>query len=112
MRNPKNDDVNSCHFSFPLDFMVIVDLDTMKVKSVPRIPMGEDGTVTAGEHAMHLQNDPIEPEYIAELQKNPLRTTLKPYQVLQPEGASFRVTGHLIEWEKWRLRVGFNWREG
>ncbi|KAL4796166.1 copper amine oxidase [Aspergillus venezuelensis] len=40
------------------------------------------------------------------------RTDIKPYNVIQPEGASFTVTGNLIEWQKWRLRVGFHTRDG
>ena len=56
--------------------------------------------------------DPIEPEYDPKLTKGPARTTMKPYIVAQPEGPSFKVKGHLIEWEKHRFRVGFNWREG
>ncbi|RDW81393.1 amine oxidase [Aspergillus mulundensis] len=113
MRNPKNNDPDSNHYCFPLDFMVIVDLSAMKVKKIIRLPLGSDQTTTpAGSPVPHRRTDPIEPEYDHRLQKNPPRTTLKPYQVVQPEGASFTVTGHLIEWEKWRFRVGFNWREG
>lgn len=37
---------------------------------------------------------------------------MKPYHVIQPEGASFTVKGYFVEWEKWRFRVCFNWREG
>lgn len=40
------------------------------------------------------------------------RTDLKPLMVHQPQGASFSVEGHLITWQKWRFRLGFNWREG
>ena len=41
-----------------------------------------------------------------------LRTDLKPLEIRQPEGASFTVEGHLVKWQKWRFRVGFNVREG
>ncbi|KAJ5727959.1 copper amine oxidase [Penicillium malachiteum] len=40
------------------------------------------------------------------------RTTTKPYHVVQPEGPSFHTDGNLLTWEKWRFRVGFNFREG
>lgn len=112
MRNPKNNSPDSNHYSFPLDFMVIVDLCAMKVKRIVRLPLGSDEKVTSGSDVIHRRTNPAEAEYVHELQNNPPRTTLKPYQVLQPEGASFTVRGHLIEWEKWRFRVGFNWREG
>ncbi|GAB91287.1 primary-amine oxidase [Gordonia rhizosphera] len=42
----------------------------------------------------------------------PVRTTQKPIEITQPEGPSFTVTGNLVEWEKWSLRVGFDAREG
>lgn len=40
------------------------------------------------------------------------RTTLKPIEIIQPEGPSFAVSGSLVEWEKWAMRVSFNAREG
>jgi primary-amine oxidase len=40
------------------------------------------------------------------------RTTLKPIEITQPEGPSFAVTGSLVEWEGWSMRVDFNAREG
>ena len=42
----------------------------------------------------------------------PARTTLKPIEITQPDGPSFRVEGSLVEWENWSLRVDFNAREG
>jgi primary-amine oxidase len=42
----------------------------------------------------------------------PARTSLKPIQITQPEGPSFTVDGDEVTWEGWRLRVGFDAREG
>lgn len=113
IRNPENNDPDSCHYSFPLDFMVIVDLCAMKVKKILRLPLGSDQSTTEVFSAVpHRRTNPVEPEYTHRLQKQLPRTTMKPYQVIQPEGASFTVKGSLIEWEKFRFRVGFNWREG
>jgi primary-amine oxidase len=41
-----------------------------------------------------------------------LREDVKPIEITQPQGASFTVDGHEVRWQKWRLRVGFNAREG
>lgn len=49
-------------------------------------------------------------EYHPDLRPSP-RTTTKPYQVVQPEGPSFKIRGNLLNWEKWSFRVGFNYRE-
>lgn len=42
----------------------------------------------------------------------PLRTDIKPLSITQPEGPSFRLTGHQMEWQKWKFVIGFNAREG
>lgn len=52
-------------------------------------------------------------EYVPELLPGGTRKDLKPLTVLQPEGPSFSITdGNLIQWQKWRMRVTFNPREG
>ena len=42
----------------------------------------------------------------------PVRTDLKPLDILQPEGPSFTVDGNLVQWQKWSFRVGFDPYEG
>jgi primary-amine oxidase len=42
----------------------------------------------------------------------PLRTDLRPVAITQPEGPSFEVTGNLVEWQKWSVRLGFDPYEG
>ncbi|MFB9236875.1 primary-amine oxidase [Plantactinospora siamensis] len=48
-----------------------------------------------------------DPEYVG-----PIRTSLKPIEITQPEGASFTVTDDVVSWENWTFRVGFDPREG
>ncbi|KAK8943944.1 hypothetical protein KSP40_PGU002926 [Platanthera guangdongensis] len=40
------------------------------------------------------------------------RSDLTPLHIIQPEGPSFRVNGHFVEWQKWNFRIGFTPREG
>ncbi|KVH98907.1 Copper amine oxidase [Cynara cardunculus var. scolymus] len=40
------------------------------------------------------------------------RSDVKPLQILQPDGPSFRVNGQYVEWQKWNFRIGFTPREG
>lgn len=34
------------------------------------------------------------------------RTDLKPLHIVQPEGVSFKMNGHEIEWQKWKFHIG------
>lgn len=49
--------------------------------------------------------------YGAHENANP-RTDIKPLNIEQPEGPSFKVDGWNVEWQKWSFRVGFTPREG
>lgn len=41
-----------------------------------------------------------------------IRQDLRPINVVQPDGVSFSLDGHLLKWHDWELRIGFNAREG
>lgn len=40
------------------------------------------------------------------------RRDIKPLDISQNEGPSFTVAGHQVRWQNWRIRLGFNVREG
>lgn len=77
-----------------------VDLDRMEVvKVVDYGPPDED--------------EPLPPEGMAYHEGDvDLREDLKPYNVDQPDGPSWSVDGHELEWQGWRMRVGWTQREG
>ena len=50
-------------------------------------------------------------EYLPKLIPMPLRE-VAPLEISQPDGVSFRLDGHLLRWQNWELRLGFNYREG
>ncbi|CAL8577847.1 hypothetical protein XPA_003660 [Xanthoria parietina] len=112
MRDPSNpSNLDSNHYAFPLTISPVVDIVKSKVIRIDLLPTGSDHSV---KEPQPLQVPPPN-EYSAEHQD--LRTDLKPLNVIQPEGASFKVTeagetGRVIEWQKWFFRVGFNQREG
>lgn len=37
-----------------------------------------------------------------------LRDDVKPLHVVQPEGVSFTVDGHVLEWQKWKMHIGIS----
>ena len=34
------------------------------------------------------------------------RDDVKPLHVVQPEGVSFKMDGHVLEWQKWKMHIG------
>lgn len=114
MRDLESEDLDANPYAYPLDFLMIIDLNTDqdKISSVPRLPLGVSTKGDDEPKDGFKFGKPKAPEYAHHLQKEKARTSLKPLRVVQPEGPSFSVDGYLIEWEKWRFRIGFNWREG
>ena len=45
-------------------------------------------------------------------QGGPARGDLKPLDIVQSEGPSFNLQGHLLTWQKWQMRVSLHPREG
>ena len=41
-----------------------------------------------------------------------LRDDLRPLEISQPDGPSFTFEGNELRWQRWRMRIGFNHREG
>src|SRR5262245_24285683 len=85
-------------YAHPVDGVVtIVDLNALRVVAVEDhrlVPVpGEDANYTP--EAVGLQ-----------------RPDVKPLEIRQPAGPSFTVDGHEVRWQKWRFRIGFNYREG
>ncbi|KAI3620148.1 hypothetical protein CBS9595_002115 [Malassezia furfur] len=114
LRDTKTEDPDSNPYSHPLDFLMVVDLngDELKVSAVQRLPLGVSVKGDDEPKDGFKLGTAEEPEYAHHLQKEKPRTSLKPLRVVQPEGPSFKLDGYLVEWEKWRFRIGFNWREG
>jgi primary-amine oxidase len=51
-------------------------------------------------------------DYDDEAVRGPHRTTLRPIEITQPEGPSFTLDGHVLSWQDWSMRIGFDAREG
>lgn len=95
--------VDDCQYQYPLDFCPIYDSDKQAIISID-IPKVRRPLSTAA--AINYT-----PSHVNE-KEGGYRNDLKPINITQPEGVSFKMTGREIEWQSWKMHIGFNYREG
>lgn len=78
---------------------LILDMNTRELLEVDR---------SGVEHGF----SPVDGEYVPSLRPNPLRSDRKDLRITQPDGVSFTLDGYELRWQKWSMRLGFNYREG
>ena len=112
-----NPDAN--HYAYPIPIIPVMNWVTKEIVRVDRLATSvEPGTIFASPR--RKDDPPIKlfeankpSEYVPELLDPPLRKDMKPINITQPQGASFTVhEDNLVEWQKWRFRLGFTAREG
>ncbi|KIX99174.1 uncharacterized protein Z520_04750 [Fonsecaea multimorphosa CBS 102226] len=109
----RNGNPDSNHYGFPLPIIPVMDTYKKEIVRIDRLATGgtEDG-LNYGTAGKNILEHCRPAEYVPELLDTPLRNDLKPLNVIQPDGPSFTVSDDsLIEWQKWRFRVGFTPRE-
>lgn len=117
-RNAANNNPDSNHYAYPLPIIPVMDFATKKMIRIDRLATGGIGdslypSPPTGQPKKVFAQRGTSNEYVPELLDRPLRTDVKPINITQPEGASFKVySDNLVEWQKWRFRVGFTPREG
>lgn len=114
-------------YAHPCDFVPVIDSHTGEVLSIDYPPTnaapGDPAPPSSAEaYEASEKRAPFAapkaphnylPEQIA--MDDPtfkLRDTLKPIHVTQPEGVSYTMKGRVLEWEKFKVHVGFSYREG
>jgi primary-amine oxidase len=113
-RNTRSGNEDSNHYGYPLPLIPVLDTYSKEIVRVDKLATGgkEDG-LSYGTHGKNVLDHCNPSEYVPELLSQPLRNDVKPLNVIQPDGPSFKVSNEsLIEWQKWRFRLGFNPREG
>jgi len=91
-------DASDNGYAHPVEgIMALVDLNKMEV-----VRIDDTGVV------------PIPPEHgnYTPDRVGPMRTDLKTIEIMQPDGPSFQINGHEVQWQKWHFRIGFTTREG
>lgn len=89
-------------YAHPLDFTVVTDTETEEILAVDVRRVNGERT------AVPLENHNYLPEFIADS----YQSVLKPVEITQPQGVSFRMNGNEIEWAGFKMHIGFNYREG
>lgn len=86
-------------WAHPVEGLIVkVDMTERKVFKVYDNPEAAETPMAHGNYTLDVQG--------------PARTSLKPIDITMPEGPSFSVNGNEVQWENWKLHVGFNAREG
>jgi primary-amine oxidase len=94
--------IDDSQYSFPLDFCPIFDADKQEIIhiDIPEIRRPVSKTKPNNYHAASIEAD------------GGYRKDIKPINITQPEGVSFKVEGRVIDWQNWKVHVGFNYKEG
>jgi primary-amine oxidase len=82
---------------------LVVDLNSMELLEVC-----DTGTDTGGAGFPEVQGE-YDPGHVP---GHRLRDDRRPLEIIQPQGPSFELDGYELRWQKWRMRLGFNYREG
>lgn len=122
-------------YAHPLDFVPIVDVHAKELLHIdfpPQYKPGPNGPVlsTPSTCPPPLSADPLAASgrdrippplnqfnFLPDLMKateedyRP-RTDIKPLHIVQPEGVSFKMNGHELEWQNWKMHIAFTQREG
>jgi primary-amine oxidase len=90
-------------YAHPLDFTVVVDTEKAEVLRID-IRKVDDQRVPIPRQQHNYLPTFIEQGYVYD--------RLKPIDITQPQGVSFKLDGNRLSWAGFEMHVGFNYREG
>ncbi|KAF9225258.1 hypothetical protein BS17DRAFT_750846 [Gyrodon lividus] len=123
-------------YAHPLDFIPVIDSVTEKVVQIdfpPTYRKHSDGSAKLSVDTTEAQplseqlstqssRERIPPprtafDFLPDLMEktDPTykpRDDVKPLHIVQPDGVSFKMDGHTLEWQKWKMHISFGHREG
>jgi len=95
-------EVDDNQYTYPLDFTPIFNADTQEIVHIDVSPVRRP-----------INKAPPQNYHPAAIEaEGGYRKDLKPINITQPNGVSFKVDGRIIDWQNWKIHVGFNYREG
>lgn len=114
-RDTRSGNPDANFYAYPLPLIPVVDANKRELVRVDEPATGGKGDLPVGKTSKTARVlDHCRPaEYVPELLPGGTRKDVKPLTVIQPEGPSFTISdGNLVQWQKWRMRLSFNPREG
>jgi len=122
-------------YAHPMDFIPVIDSLAGKVlhidypphyklsaKGVPVLtasstkppPLSADALTASNRERIPppMKSFDFLPDLLAKDPEHKPRDDVKPLHVVQPEGVSFKMNGHELEWQKWKMHIAFSHREG
>ncbi|KAK3682395.1 copper amine oxidase [Podospora appendiculata] len=95
-------DIDACQYQYPLDFCPIFDADKQQIIAIdiPKVRRPLSKAPSIDYHPAGVEA------------RGGYRKDLKPINISQPEGVSFKVEGRELEWQNWKFHIGFSYREG
>ncbi|XP_035707590.1 copper amine oxidase 1 [Folsomia candida] len=103
---------NDNNYAHPLGFVAIVDTLAQKMLAIEDLPtqLGfETSQAPFGDTSATFTMANYDPTL---LPASFFRKDIRPIAITQKSGASYKVKGYQVEWQKFKFRVGFNAREG
>ncbi|CAB9499629.1 Copper amine oxidase 1 [Seminavis robusta] len=101
------DGIEDNHYAHPIVILPVVDLNS---KTVIKIDGLDRPATKIPQASVNYHRDLLNTN--SYLQTQWRADTLKALDITQPDGPSFTVTDNLVEWQGWKFRVGWNYREG
>lgn len=113
-RDTASGNADSNFYAYPVSLIPIMDARKHEIVCIEEPATGDGSDPLKGKtHQRTLVDHCRSAEYVPELLPSGTRKDVKPLTVQQPEGPSFTVSdSNLVQWQKWRMRVTFNPREG
>jgi len=97
-------------YAHPFDFVVYVELGANVIRGIENLPIhqGFDTSDRSGNSIPQAEAN----FFPGQLPPNTIRRDLHRLKISQPDGPSFKINGREVTWQNFKLRIGYNPREG
>jgi primary-amine oxidase len=98
-----------CHADFPPHYKSTSEGSVLSVPNTFPPPLSADSLAASGRDRIPPPLKPFDflPDLLKETEKGyKPRTDVKPLHIVQPEGVSFKMNGHELEWQNWKMHIG------